>query len=58
MRLDDPGLGPGTLLDVECDDDETRRGETCALPMYDRERLIPRGKLVDIPEIPGAGKNG
>jgi len=30
--------------------------ETCDTPMYDQNREIPRGKLVDIPEIPGAVK--
>jgi aminomethyltransferase len=27
-------------------------GKLCTLPMYDAERLIPRGKLVDIPTQP------
>jgi glycine cleavage system aminomethyltransferase T len=58
VRLDDPDLGPGTVLDVECDDGATRPAETCDLPMYDRDRLIPRGRLVDIPEIPDVGKPG
>ncbi len=52
VRLHDPELGPGDALEIECRDGETRRGELCELPMYDRERLIPRGKRVDIPEIP------
>jgi len=26
--------------------------EVCETPMYDQAREIPRGKLVDIPEIP------
>jgi aminomethyltransferase len=52
VRLDDPGLAAGTALDVACGDDAVREGETCELPMYDPDRLIPRGKLVDIPEIP------
>jgi aminomethyltransferase len=54
VRLDDPDIGPGALLDVVCNDDRTRSGETCELPMYDRNRDIPRGKAVEIPEIPGA----
>jgi len=58
VRLDDPALAPGTVLDVVCLDDQTRRGETCELPMYDRDRLIPRGQVVDIPEIPGRGESG
>lgn len=50
VRLDDPELGPGSLLEVACRDGITRAAETCALPMYDAERRIPRGELVDIPE--------
>ncbi len=52
VRLDDPELGPGTTLDVECNDGVTRAGMTCTMPMYDEKREIPRGKRVDIPEIP------
>lgn len=55
VRLDDPDLRPGTALDVECHDEENRPAETCDLPMYDRDRQIPRGKVVDIPSIPGLG---
>ena len=56
VRFDDPEITPGTSVEVECSDDETRSAETCELPMYDRERLIPRGKAVDIPEIPHPGE--
>jgi aminomethyltransferase len=52
VRLDDPEWPAGTALEVACTDDEVRRGDTCELPMYDPDRLIPRGKLVDIPELP------
>ena len=52
VRLDNPDLGPGTALDVVCSDGVTRRGVTCGLPMYDENREIPRGKRVDIPEVP------
>lgn len=52
VRLDDPDLGPGAVFEVECIDDESRQGEVCDLPMYDEAREIPRGKLVDIPEMP------
>ncbi len=58
VRLDDPELGPGTPLDVVCHDDQTRQAETCPLPMYDRDRQIPRGKVVDIPEIPAGDEAG
>ncbi|RDD60154.1 aminomethyltransferase family protein [Ferruginivarius sediminum] len=54
VRLDDPDLGAGTEVDVECADGRTRPAVVCDLPMYDKERQIPRGKLVDIPELPGA----
>ena len=52
VRLEDPALGPGTALEVACRDGVSRRAEVCALPMYDAERRIPRGELVDIPERP------
>jgi len=52
VRLDDPMLGPGAELQVECVDGLTRDGEVCELPMYDRAGEIPRGKCTDIPEIP------
>ncbi len=54
VRLDDPNLGPGTKVDVECRDGRTRPAEVSDLPMYDEDRLIPRGKRVDIPELPGS----
>jgi glycine cleavage system aminomethyltransferase T len=56
VRLDDPDLGPGTVLDVGCHDDKPRRAEICDLPMYDRDRQIPRGKLVDIPDMQKGGE--
>ncbi|MDQ0316437.1 aminomethyltransferase family protein [Amorphus orientalis] len=52
VRLDEPDLGPGTALDVACLDGSDRPGKTCALPMYDRSRDIPRGRVVDIPDLP------
>ena len=52
VRMDDSALGPGTVIDVLCVDGSTKRGELCTLPMYDADRLIPRGKLVDIPKKP------
>ena len=51
VRMDDATFGPGGAVEVECADGEIRHGQLCALPMYDAERLIPRGKLVDIPEM-------
>jgi len=52
VRLDDPELGPGAQFDVECIDGASRAGEVCDTPMYDQDREIPRGKRVEIPEIP------
>ena len=54
VRLDDPRLLPGTKLQAECSDGQTRTAEVTELPMYDRAREIPRGKRVDIPEIPSS----
>ena len=49
-RMDDRIDGPGTQLDVESFDGPVLRGELCTLPMYDPERLIPRGRLIGIPD--------
>lgn len=54
VRLTDPNLGPGTTLEVECTDGGRRPAVICETPMYDQKREIPRGKLVNIPEIPDA----
>lgn len=56
VRLDDPDLCAGTEIDVACTDERTRSATVCDLPMYDKERQIPRGKLVDIPPLPGIGE--
>ena len=55
VRLDDPALGPDSRLEVGCRDAITRPAMVCELPMYDRDRKIPRGRLVDIPDIPHTG---
>lgn len=52
VRLNDPGEGPGTPVDVACRDGGVRPAELCGLPMYDPDRKIPRGLIVDIPERP------
>ena len=52
VRLDDPSLGPGNEIDVVSVDGDTRSAEVSDLPMYDPDRQIPRGSLVDIPERP------
>ena len=46
--MDDAAHGPGTWVAVEGTDGRRLEGALCTLPMYDAERLIPRGKLVDI----------
>lgn len=57
-RFDDPDVAPGTELDVACSDGVTRPATTCDLPMYDKQRRIPRGQLVDIPELPEGDEPG
>ncbi len=52
VQLDNPELGPGTNLHVTCVDGHVRAAKTCSLPMYDPDRLIPRGKAVDVPDLP------
>jgi glycine cleavage system aminomethyltransferase T len=52
VRLDNPELGPGVKFEVECTDGQIHSAEVCVTPMYDHAREIPRGLLVDIPEIP------
>jgi aminomethyltransferase len=47
--METPEHGPGTRLDVACKDGTSRPGALCETPMYDQERLIPRGRVVDIP---------
>jgi glycine cleavage system aminomethyltransferase T len=54
VRLYDPDLGPGARLEVVTTDGEVRSATVCDTPMYDQAREIPRGTLVDIPDIPDA----
>ena len=49
VLFDRAGPGPGDTVRVRCRDGSLQDAELVELPMYDRERLIPRGKLVDIP---------
>ena len=51
VRMDDLENGPGTKVEVTGVDGQQLKAEICELPMYDKERLNPRGKLVDIPKI-------
>jgi aminomethyltransferase len=56
VRMDDPVHGPGSRVEVEAIDGSKLPAELCALPMYDEDRLIPRGKRVDIPTRPVAAE--
>ena len=51
VRLDDPDIGSQTCLEVTCRDNQAHPAGICDLPMYDRDRQIPRGLLVDIPAV-------
>ncbi|MGF1475736.1 MAG: aminomethyltransferase family protein [Geminicoccaceae bacterium] len=49
VRMETAEHQEGGHLDVACTDGATRPGTLCETPMYDKDRLIPRGKVVDIP---------
>jgi len=44
--------GPGTIVDVFCNDAKIHKGEICELPMYDSKREIVRGINKKIPLNP------
>tara|TARA_Y100000590_G_scaffold4895_1_gene6671 strand:+ start:51 stop:1277 length:1227 start_codon:yes stop_codon:yes gene_type:complete len=52
VHMQSSNLGPGTILDVECTNGNTHRGELCKLPMYDPKGEIVRGINKDIPNEP------
>ena len=52
VLLDDPKIGPGTVVDVECIDNKIHKAELCKLPMYDPKGEIVRGINKDIPQKP------
>ncbi len=52
MRLNDPDLGPGMMLELECGDGQTHPIEACDTLMHDKKREILRGKLIDNPQMP------
>lgn len=56
VRMDNPTHGPGMKVQVEVTGGSRCDAELCTLPMYDADRLIPRGKLVDIPTRPIAAE--
>ena len=43
---------PGIIVDVDCNDNKTHKGEICTLPMYDFKNEIVRGLKTDIPKGP------
>ena len=48
--MDSARHGPGTRVDVICQDGSRQLADLVDLPMYDVAAEIPRGKRVDIPE--------
>ncbi|MEE8366439.1 MAG: aminomethyltransferase family protein [Gammaproteobacteria bacterium] len=48
--MDKPGFEEYDKVMITCIDGKQHEGELVQLPMYDKLRRIPRGKLVDIPE--------
>ena len=61
VHMDNAEFGPGTIVDVSCDDGSVQKGEICTLPMYDENGEIQRGLKEDIPSSPipwkGISKN-
>lgn len=52
VLLDKPGFHPGAQVQIVCRDGSLHEADLVALPFYDKERLIPRGKAEDIPMRP------
>ena len=52
VLLDNSDLGPGTIVDVECNDGKIHKAEICKLPMYDPKGEIVRGINKNIPKKP------
>ena len=50
--MDNPEIGPGTVIDVECIDNKIHKAELCKLPMYDPKGEIVRGINRDVPQKP------
>ena len=61
VHMNNVEFGPGTIVDVSCDDGSLQKGEICTLPMYDEKGEIQRGLNEDIPSRPipwkGISKN-
>ena len=52
VRMDNSSQGPGTNVQVEDISGKLLNAKLCNLPMYDVDRLIPRGQLINIPTKP------
>jgi glycine cleavage system aminomethyltransferase T len=50
VRVNDPGYGPGTQVEVTGADGKSYAAEIVGLPFYDAEKRIPRGLSTEIPE--------
>ena len=51
VRMCSAQHGPSTEVSVDTVDGGIASAVLCSMPFYDEERLIPRGRLVDIPEV-------
>ena len=52
VRMDDPDFGPDTEVAVTSPDGLAYSAQICALPMYDAEGAIVRGRNTDLPKGP------
>ncbi|MFT5217909.1 MAG: glycine cleavage system aminomethyltransferase T [Planctomycetota bacterium] len=50
VLMNKAGFSEGDAVTVRCIDGELHPGELAALPLYDKEAEIPRGKRVDVPD--------
>ena len=48
--MDEAAPAEGTQVSIVCIDGESHTGTLHTVPLHDKEALIPRGKLADIPE--------
>jgi len=51
-RMDSAEHGPGTSVVIGCKDGSMQNATLVEMPFYDQDCMIPRGKLVDIPNRP------
>lgn len=52
VRMDSPCTGPGSEVNVQCTDGVIHSAQICALPMYDTEKNLVRGRDFKIPTEP------